>query len=249
MFLDILFTVLGDWRWQLLILLVAAISAAYSLAAIWAVQSRDHWIIRGLVVSGLLALLLPPRAYEPLLFFLMMLPSLAALTAWQTWRRKSREHTDEPFQFSLRVLFLGMGLVASLLGLTLAALRERHRLELVMLARSPAEGVETTYANFQRRSVTYSRLMIADLAVREFAAEAGRCPKSLEELVPTYLTGVPQDPFSDQPLRYRPEPPTFVLYSVGQDRQDDGGKFGNHVQSMLEAGYDLDIDTMLSPQP
>jgi hypothetical protein len=118
-----------------------------------------------------------------------------------------------------------------------------------MLARSPAEGVETTYANFQRRSVTYSRLMMADLAVRAFFAEKGHFPKSLEELVPTFIATVPEDPFSGQPLRYRLEGTTFVLYSVGQDRQDDGGKLGNHAQSMFEAGYDLDIDTMLRPQP
>ena len=49
MFLDSLFYVLGSLRWQLLILLVAAISAAYSLAAIWAAQSREHCIFRGLI--------------------------------------------------------------------------------------------------------------------------------------------------------------------------------------------------------
>ena len=570
MFLDSLFYVISDLRWQLLFLLVAAISAAYALAAIWAVQSRDHWIIRGLVVCGLLVLLLPPRAYEPLFFFILMLPSLAALTAWQTWRRNSHAQkaaSEKPFQFSLRVLLLGTALVASLLGLALAALRERpdvdwlrmpvaavliavvanqawrlvtskrkvlqglllgatimgwvmveefllgdwlrmgnlfgvmhnamlgtqlanilllaihysefsvliflggafaqtffsptisrrwrricsvsavalligigtplawvyrqmlvvpqsmppfaendncypelqefaiaaargplgeaklrdllsllerpgavsidlnrdaaaahsggimvndvvvfrdlarllqsagdksaqagkhdeaaayalanirmglvlqrgglqihflvgnaiegvgqsslgkirdklsaaerqrligelqrvdhqrepvsqieqrdsifddrtlrwrHRLEMVVLARSPPAGVETTYANFQRRSVTYSRLMMADLAVRAFVAEKGRFPKSLEELVPKYLATVPEDPFSGQPLRYRPMPLTFVLYSVGQDRQDNGGNFGNHVQSMFEDGYDLDIDTVQRPQP
>jgi hypothetical protein len=102
---------------------------------------------------------------------------------------------------------------------------------------------------FQRQSVTYTRLVMADLAVRTFAAEKGRFPNSLEELVPKYLATVPEDPFSGQPLRYRVEGTTYVLYSVGQDRQDDGGKLGNHAQSMLEAGYDLDIDTMLRPQP
>ena len=78
---------------------------------------------------------------------------------------------------------------------------------------------------------------------------AGIFKNALEELVPAYLATVPEDPFSGQPLRYRLEGTAFVLYSVGQDQQDDGGKPGTHRQSMFEFGYDLDIDTMLRPDP
>jgi hypothetical protein len=106
MSLDLLLLVLSNWRWQLMTLLVAAICAAYSLAAIRAAQSREHWITRGLAVCGLLALLLPPRAHEPLMFFLLMLPILGTLTAWQTWRRAPAPNgaPHQPFQFSLRNL-------------------------------------------------------------------------------------------------------------------------------------------------
>jgi hypothetical protein len=31
------------------------------------------------------------------------------------------------------------------------------------------------------------------------------------------------DPFSDEELRYREEGNGYVLYSIGPDRQDDGG--------------------------
>jgi hypothetical protein len=164
MFLDSLFYVLSDLRSQLLFLLVAAVSAAYSLVAIWAVQSREHWIIRGLVVCGLLALLLPPRAYEPLLFFLIMLPSLAALTAWQTWRRTSGEPAAEPkkpFQFSLRVLLLGIALAASLLGLALAALREQ--VEMDWLRMPVAAVLIAAIANQGWRLVAAKRKVIQGL--------------------------------------------------------------------------------------
>ena len=125
MSLDILLLFLEDWRWHLQTLLIAAICASYSLAAIWAAQKRKYWIIRGLVVCGLLALLLPPRAHEPLLFFLLMLPTLGALTAWQTWRRTPApsDGPRRPFQFSLRTLLLGFALAGAVPGLALAALR------------------------------------------------------------------------------------------------------------------------------
>jgi hypothetical protein len=42
--------------------------------------------------------------------------------------------------------------------------------------------------------------------------------------VPKYLQRVPSDPFSGHPLVCRPQGTTWLLYSVGPDRVDDGGK-------------------------
>ena len=49
-------------------------------------------------------------------------------------------------------------------------------------------------------------------------------PATLAELVPKYLPLVPIDPFDGQPLRYRPDRTHVLLYSVGQDQKDDGGR-------------------------
>ena len=49
-------------------------------------------------------------------------------------------------------------------------------------------------------------------------------PKSLEELTPGYLTEVPPDPFDGEPLRYARTDEGYVLYSIGEDGEDDGGK-------------------------
>ena len=40
----------------------------------------------------------------------------------------------------------------------------------------------------------------------------------------TLLTEVPRDPFDGQPLRFRRSNGRFLIYSVGEDRTDDGGK-------------------------
>jgi hypothetical protein len=53
----------------------------------------------------------------------------------------------------------------------------------------------------------------------------GKYPASLAELVPAYLDRVPLDVVNGQPLHYRrTENGKFVLYSVGLDGKDDGGK-------------------------
>lgn len=46
----------------------------------------------------------------------------------------------------------------------------------------------------------------------------------LAQLVPKYLPAVPSDPYDGQPLRYKKlSPKGYVVYSLGRNRQDDGG--------------------------
>lgn len=52
----------------------------------------------------------------------------------------------------------------------------------------------------------------------------GRLPEALSELLPDLLPEVPRDPFDDQPLRYRRLEQGYVVYSVGPDRTDHGGR-------------------------
>jgi len=42
--------------------------------------------------------------------------------------------------------------------------------------------------------------------------------------VPAYLEAVPKDPFDDKELRYKKLETGFVVYSIGEDGNDDGGK-------------------------
>lgn len=64
---------------------------------------------------------------------------------------------------------------------------------------------------------------IAAVAIERYRlAHGGALPASLETLVPRFLPAVPVDPF-DNPLRFRPLEVGYVVYSLGDDLQDDGG--------------------------
>ena len=46
---------------------------------------------------------------------------------------------------------------------------------------------------------------------------------SLAEIVPAYLPAIPPDPFDGQVMRFRKLERGFVVYSIGEDREDNGG--------------------------
>jgi tetratricopeptide (TPR) repeat protein len=72
------------------------------------------------------------------------------------------------------------------------------------------------------RSQAKRHCAIAALAAERFRREAGRWPKTLEELTPKFLEKTPLDPFTDGPLGYRPTRNGVVLYSVGPEGKFDG---------------------------
>ncbi|HEV2949877.1 MAG TPA: hypothetical protein VGX70_21040 [Gemmataceae bacterium] len=74
------------------------------------------------------------------------------------------------------------------------------------------------------RSQAQLRAAIVALAVERFRREHGRWPNSLGELVPDKLPQVYIDPYDGKPLRYRRNKDGVVIYSVGPDKIDDGGK-------------------------
>jgi hypothetical protein len=74
------------------------------------------------------------------------------------------------------------------------------------------------------RHLAEMRLLICDLAIRAYALDRGHNPAKLTELVPDYLPEAPKDPFSGGQLVYRITPNGYLLYSVGVNRVDDGGR-------------------------
>ncbi|UCG17587.1 MAG: hypothetical protein JSV19_06055 [Phycisphaerales bacterium] len=82
-------------------------------------------------------------------------------------------------------------------------------------------------SNMCRRSVSTSasrRATIVALALSAYRHDHGEYPVSLEELLNGYLDVIPMDPYADDVLRYRRQGAEFVLYSVGPNGADDGGK-------------------------
>ena len=74
------------------------------------------------------------------------------------------------------------------------------------------------------RSIAQLRTGRAGLAIQRYRLAAGKLPDALADLVPTYLDAVPSDPFDGNDLRYNKIATGFVVYSIGEDRSDDGGK-------------------------
>ena len=62
------------------------------------------------------------------------------------------------------------------------------------------------------------------LACRIFKGRTGEYPENLEALVPALLPEVPVDPFTGKPLVYRREGKGFIVYSLGSNLKDDGGR-------------------------
>jgi hypothetical protein len=62
-------------------------------------------------------------------------------------------------------------------------------------------------------------------ALERFKLAHGNYPVTLDVLSPQFLEKIPHDIINGQPLHYRPtEGGKFVVYSVGWDEKDDGGK-------------------------
>lgn len=74
------------------------------------------------------------------------------------------------------------------------------------------------------RQCTVTRLGAIACALERHRLQTGRFPEALDELGPRFPGGVPSDPMSGQPFRYRRlDNGWFQLWSVGANGRDDGG--------------------------
>ena len=88
-----------------------------------------------------------------------------------------------------------------------------------------------------------ARLLQTDIALQQLRDADGSFPSDLAELVPSFLSAVPIDPFTDKPLLYRRTSPTdFALYSTGPKRFDGGGRLGTWLDVTC-GDADLLLDT------
>ena len=92
------------------------------------------------------------------------------------------------------------------------------------------------------------RLMMTELAIRLYQRDYGNLPGNLDELSPQYLFTPPVDPYSRGSLIYRRLGENYLLYSVGPDGQDDGGRFGTLREITSRSGFDFDLEANTRPQ-
>lgn len=73
---------------------------------------------------------------------------------------------------------------------------------------------------------TDANLAAVACALERYKMKNGHYPDALKTLEPEFMDVIPHDIMDGQPLRYRPQNSGFVVYSVGENKVDDGGKPG-----------------------
>ena len=89
------------------------------------------------------------------------------------------------------------------------------------------------------RSIAQFHTARTGLAIERYRLAAGNLPDTLAELVPAYLDAVPKDPFDGKELRYKKLETGFVVYSIGEDGSDDGGKEKPQKRTSPPASWDV----------
>jgi hypothetical protein len=85
---------------------------------------------------------------------------------------------------------------------------------------------EMSYATMrsEAQAQTFFNLACLALALAGYRHDNGHFPKTLAELRLRYIAQIPKDPFSDGNLHYTLEGDGYLLYSVGPNGTDDGGR-------------------------
>lgn len=138
----------------------------------------------------------------------MLCPKLPSYSRWDAYRRGVIEEARKPYpqrRFPSR---------------DLAADPVLGRPQLWDAVRHHSENVSYDFARVE----TSMCLLRVRLALQEYHSAYGAFPESLAAISESLAPEVLVDPLSEKPLRYRREGSAFVLYSVGPDGKDDGGR-------------------------
>ena len=95
----------------------------------------------------------------------------------------------------------------------------------------------------------FSAMRIA-IAYQRYLKKERHPPESLDDLVPAYMTAVPQDAFDGQPFRYLPK--EKILYSVDEDLKDSKAVWwteGKSWEENRDRVYPLTPDARPKPAP
>lgn len=99
-----------------------------------------------------------------------------------------------------------------------------------------AEGMATVQ-NKRCQEDTLVGATQAMLALKAFKNDTKKYPTTLDALVPKYLDAVPVDPFDGKSLKYSSE--KKIVYSVGEDKKDDGGIMSDEVKKAPDIVYQI----------
>ena len=92
-----------------------------------------------------------------------------------------------------------------------------------------------------RRKSAYVATMRGLMAVERYRMKHKKWPAKLADAVPEFLNAVPTDPFDGKPIRMVRVAGGVIVYSVGYDGVDDGGKLDrkNPIAPGADLGFQL----------
>jgi len=121
---------------------------------------------------------------------------------------------------------------------TLFQSKYRSRLQVMLSSRAIASAFQLQGAGLLGRAAEAEarrRILITALALERYRGKHGSYPNALAGLAPEFLKMVPADFMDGQPLRYRlANDGHFLLYSIGLDCVDNGGKVLEREDRMSE---------------
>jgi hypothetical protein len=79
----------------------------------------------------------------------------------------------------------------------------------------------------EQRAAVRLQLTEVAFALAAYRSDHGNYPEQLAQLVPNYVEEVPSDPFAEGDVRYNRRGGEYLLYSLGMNGEDDGGRGWN----------------------
>ena len=119
-----------------------------------------------------------------------------------------------------------------------ASSESRHMLTRLFLP----PGYALKLAMASQRSQAQMRCAIAALAAERYRLKHGAWPRALDDLVKDgLLKDIPKDPYDGKSLRMRRTATGVIVYSVGPDKVDNGGKFDREDPTAADTdlGFEL----------
>ena len=86
--------------------------------------------------------------------------------------------------------------------------------QLILMSRRSGEDLQRT-ESLHKTIVAFERLLSGELALRCYRTEHGHLPARLDDVVPGFLSRIPQDPFTGHPMVYCNQGTNWLLYSIG----------------------------------
>lgn len=183
---------------------------------------------------------------------------LIAFAAWNEQNRLSRQGFGDTLALDTRAGLLSLdgqpiinaGFLSMSPALVEWARKPAHLRD--GLPQEVAAGLMTALAPLEHynrisQSMAEADTLLAGISIRcameAFKLRTGAYPATLGDLSPDYLPELPKDPFSGEDFRYGAdaEAGTYLLYSVGPDKTDDGG-------AVVWSEHDGTGDMLIGPQ-